>query len=342
MIGEFIIYWLLTHGFKHVEKKEDTETQTFTTLISDMGQFYSIEVYFYKKNKNVKKVTFIDSLKIIPMPVEKIAQTFDLLISKLELDYNLPRERGHILTDHEREYIKNDVLITAKALKVLFDENLTKMTQGSNALSDYKNIITPSKFKHYFPLLDKDIDKDIRQAYKGGFTYLNPIYKEKEVENVNILDVNSLYPSVMAGEYLLPYGEPYFYEEKYEYDNVYPLYIQMLTCSFKIKPNKIPTIQLKKNSYGWAENEYLTTSDNEIVGLCLTSVDLDLFLEQYEVEDLKYVAGWKFKGTYGLFTEYIDKWVEKKNEGTITENEGQRQMAKLMLNSLYGKFRNFY
>lgn len=148
-------------------------------------------------NKRVKKVTFIDSLKIIPFSVEQIAKSFNLPISKLEIDYNLPRKKGHILTEEEKAYIKNDVAIVAKALKVLFDEKLDKMTEGANALSDFKNIITKSKFLHYFVPLDFETDKDIRRAYKGGFTYLNPIYKEKDLKNVTVLDVNSLYPSVM-------------------------------------------------------------------------------------------------------------------------------------------------
>ena len=89
-----------------------------------------------------------------------------------------------------------DVQIMAKALKILFNEKLTRMTRASNALADYKEIITKQKFEHYFPKLDYEIDKDIRQSYKGGFTYLNPIYKEKDVGEGVVLDVNSLYPSV--------------------------------------------------------------------------------------------------------------------------------------------------
>lgn len=165
--GEFIIYWALKNGFKHVEKKEDIEANTFTTLISDMGQFYTIVLYFEKGNKKVHKVTFIDSLKIIPFSVEQIAKSFNLPISKLKIDYNLPRNRGHILTKEEKEYIKNDVLIVAKALNVLFNEDLKKMTQGSNALSDFKEMLTKSKFKHYFPSLDYEVDKDLRKSYKG-------------------------------------------------------------------------------------------------------------------------------------------------------------------------------
>lgn len=162
-----------------------------------MGQFYNIVVYYKKGNKKVHKTTFIDSLKIINFSVSNIAKTFGLKESKLSLDYNKKREKGHILTESEKNYIKNDVVIVAKALKQLFDEGLTKMTSASNALSNYKEILTLNRFNHFFPQLDYEVDKDIRKAYKGGFTYLNPIYKEKDVKNVNVLDVNSLYPSCM-------------------------------------------------------------------------------------------------------------------------------------------------
>ena len=167
--GEFIIYWCLTHGFKHVTKKEEIDTGTFTTLISDMGQFYNIVIYFKKGNKTVHKVTFIDSLKIIGLSVDETAKTYKLPISKLKIDYNEEREENHILTDEEREYIKNDVVIVAKALKIFFDEGLTKMTIASDALDDYKKILTIYKFLHYFPELDKEIDADLRQAYKRWF-----------------------------------------------------------------------------------------------------------------------------------------------------------------------------
>ncbi len=335
--GEFIINWAFLNDFKHVEKLEDIKDKTFTTLISDMGQFYTITLYFEKKNKKVKKITFIDSLKIIPFSVNDIAKSFGLEISKLELDYNKFRKEGHELTKEEREYIKNDVLIVAKALNILFKEDLKKQTTGSNALNDFKSMISKWRFEHYFPELDYEIDKDIRKAYKGGFTYLNPIYKEKEVENITILDVNSLYPYVMYSK-KLPFGEPLFFEGQYKKDCIYDLYIQMIQCSFELKENKIPTIQIKNNKYYFRANEYLESSNGEIVILYLTNVDLDLFFENYYVYDLEYIAGWKFKSIKGIFTSYIDKWIERKIKAGKEGNKGQRTLAKLMLNSLYGKF----
>lgn len=332
--GEFILYYLLKNGFEYVDKKEKKD-KSFSTLISDMGLFYQIEVYFHVTKKHVKKITFRDSLKIINQSVESIAKTFKLEESKLKIDYNAPRERGHILTDEEREYIKNDVVIVAKGLEYLYDMGLTKMTAGSNALSEYKSIINPKMFEKLYYKLTYECDKDLRQAYKGGFTYLNPTYEGINVGEGEVLDVNSLYPSVMYNN-LLPFGEPFFYEGEYKEDIIYPLYIQRITCSFKIKKNKIPTIQIKHRQF--IDNEYLTSSGGEIVALTLTNVDLKLFFEQYDVEDLKYHCGWKFKAMHGLFKEYIDKWIGIKNDATISGNKGLRQVAKIMLNSLYGKF----
>lgn len=134
------------------------------------------------------------------------------------------------------------------------------------------------------------------------------------------------------------FGEPIFFNGKYKEDKVYNLYIQMITCSFEIKENKIPTIQIKNNRSFFKGNEYLLSSQNEIVCLVLTNIDLKLFLEHYNVYDLKYECGWKFKSIKGIFTNYIDKWVKRKNEATIEGNQGQRTLAKLMLNALYGKF----
>lgn len=331
--GEFILYYLMKNGFEYVESKEK-RNNTFSTLISDMGLFYSIEVYF-EVGKKTKKVTFIDSLKIINQSVESMPKTFKIEENKLEIDYNAPREKGHILTGEEEAYIKNDVVIVAKALSYLFNMGLTKMTAGSNALSEYKEITRLNRFRSLYKPLNYEIDKDIRRAYRGGFTYLNPVYKNKEVKEGEVLDVNSLYPSVMYKE-MLPFGEPFFYEGEYVEDKVYPLYIQRLTCSFKIKDGKIPTIQIKHSRF--VDNEYLTDSGEEPVALTLTSVDLKLFLEQYDVWDLHYESGWKFKAMRGLFTEYIDKWIKVKNEATLSGNKGIRQVAKIMLNSLYGKF----
>lgn len=85
-------------------------------------------------------------------------------------------------------------------------------------------------------------------------------------------------------------GSQYFLNGKYEEDKIYNLYVQMITCSFEIKKDRIPTIQIKNKSMYFMANEYLESSYNKIVALVLTNIDLKLFLEQYNVYDLNYVA----------------------------------------------------
>lgn len=334
--GEYILSYLLKNGYECIKDKKDRHDKTFNVVISGEGNFYLIEIYFTVKNaRKVNKVTIYDSLKIINYSVDKIAHDFDLPISKLSIDYKAYREKGHILTPEEVNYIRNDVEIMARALKIMFDEELNKMTIGSCALNNYKKLT--KNFKSYYPELDFEIDQDIRKSYKGGFTYLNPLYAEKITDEGIVLDVNSLYPSVMRNA-LLPFGKPIYYEGKYEESRMYPLYIQRISCIFKLKENKIPTIQIKNNPSYFVGNEYLTSSNNQIVVLTLTNVDLELFLSQYEVEELTYICGWKFKAKYGLFNEYVDKWSNKKIESKKQGNKALYTICKLMLNSLYGKF----
>lgn len=332
--GEYIFNYLLNNGYEFVKDKKQRRDKTFTCLISDMGQFYSIEIYFHVTKKHTNKVTIFDSMKILNFSVEKIAKDFNLPIRKLELDYKEKREIGHILTEHEIDYIKNDVEIMARALEFMFNEKLLKMTIGSDALTSYKEM--NKNFSKYFPILDFNIDSDIRKSYKGGFTYLNDCYIEKEVGEGLVLDVNSLYPSVMKYEYL-PFGDPLFFEGRYQEDKLYKLYIQCFSCSFEVKKGMIPTLQIKNNP-SFVPNEYVKSSEGDIVTLYLTNVDMELFFEHYNVYDITWHSGWKFKALKGLFTNYIDYWTERKINAKKENNNVLYIISKLMLNSLYGKF----
>lgn len=368
--GEFIFYWLFRNGFTHVENRRQMRDRTFTSLISDKGQFYSIEICFKKSGKKVNKVTIYDSLKKLNFSVAKIAKDFKLPIQKLdigqynpswkrpamlmktsygkrikrelkkvELGYKGYRPVGHQLTKTEIAYLKNDVEIPARGLKILFDQNMEKMTIGSDALNEYKKITGKKQFEKMFPIVK--CDPFIRRSYKGGWTYLAPRYKNKVTGKGKVFDVNSLYPWVMY-ECDLPFGEPVYFEGEYQEDTLYPLYVQEFSCQFELKKDHVPTIQIKGDS-DFVSTEYLESSMTRLgvlktVRLTMTSVDLKLFMEHYEVYNLEFHDGYKFKSSNSMFKKYIDHWISEKIKAKKEGNSAMYLLSKLMLNSLYGKF----
>lgn len=328
----FLLDYLLTNQYKYSKTKED---RTFTCLIDKMNNFYSITVIFKKYTKGYKKVTFLDSMKKLPFSVAKLAEAFKLPMLKGKIDYEKERAIGYQLTENEKNYLKNDVQIVSHALHVQLKEGLKKMTIGSDALHSFKELITKEKFKELYPVFNVDADSHMRKAYKGGFTYLKEGYAGKDIGKGIILDVNSLYPSVLY-DCLLPYGPAIHFSGKYEPSPYFPLYIQTFSCTFTVKKDHLPTIQLK-NSGRFSEVEYIKNSGIEPVTLQLTNVDLELFFDHYHVKHLTWKEGYMFFGNNGVFNQYVDYWMAVKEKHSDTKN-ALYHIAKLMLNSLYGKF----
>jgi hypothetical protein len=328
--AEFIFQYLLSNGFRY---DPDKNSETFNCLITSTGEFYAIEVIFKRYTKNFHKVTFYDSLKKLPFSVEKIGRDFGFGIEKGSIDYHLDRPLNHVITEEEKDYLYRDIKIVADALDIQFKQDLKKMTIGSDALYNFKERMGKADFKYTYPVFSIEVDDDIRQAYRGGFTYLNPKFKNVDVGAGLVYDINSSYPATMRYEEL-PYGDAIYFDGKYIPDDIYNLYCQKIICEFTLKDGYLPTIQLK-NSGRFTDTEYITESGVEPIGLWLTNVDLDLFFEHYEnIVVHKWVGGWMFKSTVGVFDEYIDYWMQVKS----TSSGAIRELAKLMLNSLYGKF----
>jgi len=334
--GSFILDWLFRHGFQWRESKGKCAEKEFTTIIDNYGKFYAIEIYWSRKGHKVNKATIYDSFKIIPMSVDKTAKNFGLSISKLKIDYDAHNEPGKPVTDEEWEYLRHDVSIMAQVLRIGFEYGLTKMTIGACALADYKKFIGDRRFEAFFPKLPFEVDCEMRPAYKGGWCFANPEHAGDDCGDGIVFDVNSLYPSQMAYR-MLPWGIPLVYKGKYKPVEKYPLYIQKLRCWFKLKEGYLPTIQLKRNAL-FQPTEYATDSKGEIVDLCLCSCDLELFLKHYDVKYVEWCGGWMFHGRDDMFTAWIEKWANRKAEADKDGNKALRQICKLFMNNLYGKF----
>ena len=119
--GQFWMAYLLDEkGFKQdytIGDENDINTLSFIDrksmhnnsiiyTINDMGQWYRIVI-----KVNGKYIEIRDSLKLLPFSVKRIGQSFKTKHKKLDMEYEGFRYAGCEITDKEKEYIANDVLV---------------------------------------------------------------------------------------------------------------------------------------------------------------------------------------------------------------------------------------
>lgn len=345
------------------------KNNTFKCCISSLGQWYNIIIkvgeYF---------IEIRDSLKLLPFSVKRIGKSFKTKHKKLEMEYTGYRFPGCDITEEERKYIANDVLVVREALEFMFKEGHKKLTIGSCCLSEFRAITGKEDYDCFFPnLYEIEIDKDkhtyntagewIRKSYRGGWCYLVKGKERKLFFDGSTADVNSLYPSMMSSESgnRYPVGKPTFWYGDTVDLNILEAskkyYFIRIKTRFYIKPNKLPFIQIK-NNLRFNGNESLETSDyydkktgnyythywfgksKDELKLCDTRVELTLTMTDYKLlkEHYDLVDFEILDGCY-FNTEIglFDRYMEKYKQLKLNSTGAMRELAKLFLNNLYGK-----
>jgi len=336
--------------------------------IADKGQWYTITLKTHNHSIEIR-----DSLKLLPFSVKQLGKGFNLKHKKLEMEYKGFRFPGCNITDEEKKYIANDVLVVKEALNFMFEQGHDGLTIGACCMAEYNHQYTKDEWNAKFPnLYEIKIDDDtnygefIRNTYKGGWCYVVPEKAGKEFKkHGTTCDVNSLYSSMMHSDSgnRYPVGFPTYWlgnipQEALQDDKYYFIHVR---TRFYIKENMLPTIMIKNNIW-YPGREWLRTSDAinmklpkkdrlkeenrtkfvvqdgeikpAIPELYLTMTDWEMLNKHYNLQDTEIIDGCYFNTEIGLFDDYINKYAEikQKSKGPM------RQLAKLFLNNLYGKF----
>lgn len=192
---------------------------------------------------------------------------------------------------------------------------------------------------HYMPKdtiyqLLGDVEKDIRESYTGGavdvYLHHNVIHNDfsaNERTQLYYYDVNSLYPTVMS-KVKLPVGKPIAFEGDiravdpkafgFFYCHIYcPEYIQHPILQRRIKTaNGLRTVAGTGEWTGW---------------VCSYELDAVLHLGY----QFKILQGYKFE-TAIIFDKFVDKMAAIRQ--SYPKSDPMNLIAKLLMNSLYGKF----
>jgi hypothetical protein len=331
------------------------------------GKVISLNLSSKNKNKKENKLKLFikDSLKLLPLSLENLVRGFNIdtkkllfpyrFVNKDNLNYTGPIPIFDYYTDdglcdkskHDRylelakefenkpwnlieetkKYIYNDVKslyeILEKFSKDVYDVESINMSDvvsiSSLALKTFlTNYYDEKRTPIHIPLYKQH--KDIKNAFYGGRTEVLKTYGE----DLYLYDVNSLYPSVMLKD--IPIGN-LIKSSDTKLDN----YFGFCYVTVEVpEHNNNPVLPFRGdfgNIYnpigswtGWYSSEILKTA------------------RDFDKTKITVHYGYKFKKGLNVFTKFVNYYFDLKRKAEQMKNDGLRMLAKLMLNSLYGRF----
>jgi len=334
------------------------------------GKIISIEVKLNRVGYMNKTIIFKDSYLLLPLSLRKLCLAFNISVAKgyfpfglsnifykgvlpkLELWKNIPSNEYTSLIaefaakvwDFKQESIKYCKLdcISLHQVLIKFNELIygefkinahNSLTLPSLAMRIYKSNYMPENT--IYQILG-NIERDIRLSYSGGavdvfipHNRITNLFSKIKAVFVKLYqyDANSLYPTVMAN-HPMPIGKPIEFEgDIRRFDPkafgfffckiISPEFMQHPILQRRIKTKDgLRTIAGLGSWEGW---------------ICSTELDNAVKLG-YTFEILK---GYEFK-TGDIFSEYINKMYNLRLE--YPKGHPLNLIAKLLMNSLYGKF----
>lgn len=275
-------------------------------LYTGDGQFFSLNAPVAPG----RSVSIRGVEALLPLDFDALAETLHpQWVTDLALDVPWPR-------------VYLDVLAAA----VLFDDawSSRKMTQASRAFAKLREAV--ADFDGLYPAPTGVPESEmLRAAYLPGLCNLGP-EAEPFVETGAgcSWDVNSLYPSIMAGE-RLPVGRPYFHEGAPE--DMDGLWIANVVCEGRL---------------GWGVPCFFQKTecgtkvwDDDVSTSCwITSVDYEYLTTYYDFDVWCWNSCFEYEGSVGDLAPYIEPLYEMKSHS----DPAMRIVAKQALNTVYGKF----
>lgn len=357
--------------WKPYEKsKGKGQKYAYNSLHNDMGQRYCYKLWYpYRKTTKrggdrhlrVHSLTYLDFMNFMTGGLSRILENLDVRdennqpIRKLSMDYQAVNIES--LTEEEIEYCCVDVKGLYYAVKQ-FDEVVRSASNDECNIFDKPNIMTAGGFAKKMMLMymypnssrkfrlenyqnahpiTLDQDRYVRDhgLYRGGICLVNPKYKGRLItQKMYRYDVNSEYPFAMyslqdlVGEpFELPYDE-YLKMSKDEQEK-YECIMVLESAYGALKPGRIGFwFDISRHTY----TDYI---DEDYTHLIFKR-ELEEYENFYDIEYKCDIVILIRRGGY-VYRDFIDYFYKLKNTSKKEGNKVMQALAKLILNSAYGK-----
>lgn len=218
-----------------------------------------------------------------------------------------------------------------------------------NPTSPYRLRYSKSKYGDTLYKKTKDVNlqlvtmlnKAIVTSYKGGINYVNPMYQNQWIaDDVYVYDINSMYPWIYSS---MPMPDIRTIKSVKSLHKDDLGFVMLTNITAKVKPNKMPLIKLKTGIKHPNSSHYQPTLKVDRL-FVLTNLEYQYLLENYDIEEMgpvQFLKADENKELHKAFKAFCKYWYKQKKDARKINDGTKEWFAKLMLNSLYGKFGQF-
>lgn len=316
----------------------------------------SLREPLYFESDNIK---FLDSFQITHMSLAKLAKRYCTTQKMVgDIDYTILRNAtdGKNLTDKEKKYCENDVLILCEFAEYYFNKYIS-----NNELIYTETSIVRHSLKKAFKEQNQITKQDIFEMYPKSFNeylmYMEYLFAGgwvkssvdafgKILSNIKCKDITSSYPAQIAHRY---YPTSKFksikIDSKQMFNNMLNRYCCILDVTlFNVKKTTIHSIistsKIVNNDIGRILVDNGRIAEVEKVRLLMTELDWDIFNKFYEYDKFKIVIN-SFKiAVRGKLPSYVVSTMldayERKEELKLQDKDYFNE--KCFVNMFYGCF----
>lgn len=332
---------------EYITPQVETGNCEIGALVIKDNAYYSINFVL-----NGYVYEFCDSLKVIVQPLAKCAGLVNMRKTTEDATYNWFNLQDESILLPELDYLKHDVMILNRLIYFI-KKNLSvnKLTAPSFAYSNLRGQVYADDTQYnrkywnviFKPSFNLDEEAFYRRAYYGGVTLVMP---EKDNKLFNCIgysfDVNSEYPSAMTEDYPNPetrnFGNNLIMKMIYDrHDfNAKNSFYRIQVKSMKLKKGAVPCFP-KKTSRFSAGGSVISKADLKHDVITLIGYDLEHIETNYNI-DFDFLDGCYFTQKLTKpFYSFVKKMSKLKERATRDHNKALKLVAKLNLNSCYGK-----
>lgn len=313
-------------------------------------------------------IIFRDSKALTNMSLASLAKNYTKTQKLIgDLDYTIPRNSRTPLTDPEKQYCYNDVIILKEYAEMLHDEYTKKglkipLTSTGIVRQYVKNSLPKNKIyaiqkgiEKLYPKTEEQYKNTMRWLFRGGYTHAQTGACDEILTNVISYDFTSAYPSIMIHN-LFPKSSftPLRCPTEKRVRSMIDVGrgVIMLVEFHNIKAKTSHCVESKHKIIQWEnpifENGRLYKADRILV--LITDVDLDIYDMFYEWSEMRIISAktahmgrlpnYLYNSVLHFYgsKKQLKQQVKDEEKAGIDSSETRKLLQKVkgMLNSCYG------